>query len=188
MPSCTYPSLMQKLLNTNRATLSLNILIQTHPFQSLFACLLVHLFICFPTYVFYLAFNFSLHCKSHTFLSCFFWSVQRGAIVNLSPMQIICGHERVKLKNSKLPHFPPHLNLRVALQLPPGTETVPLGLKRPVKPQARQAHPLKLKLTRGTLSILVVGLVSSVRWDWSRFACQYSWLPAYLHGPYACVT
>lgn len=138
--------------------------------------------------IFYLAFYFSFNFKRLNFLSCFLWSAQRGVILSLLPGQFKCDLEMFKLKNSKVPLCPPLPNLQVALQPQPGTEMVRLGLKRPLKPQARQVHPLNLKLTRGTLTTLVVGLVSLASWDWSQFSCQFSWLPASLHEKCACVT
>lgn len=126
--------------------------------------------------------------KHHTFLSCFLWCAQRGVILNPPPGQTRHDLETFKLKNSKVPLCPPLPNPQVALQAQPGTKTVPPGLKRPLKPQARQARPLKLKLTRGALTTLVAGLVSSTSLNWSHFACRCPYLPASLHGKRACIT
>lgn len=105
--------------------------------------------------------------------------VQRGVILKVSSVRLKRDHETFKLKSSKAPPCPPLPNLQVALLLlllPPDTETVPLLLKRPVKLQARQAPPLRLKLTRGTLTTLIVAMVSSVRSEPVRT------------GPSTCIT
>lgn len=142
-------------------------------------CLHVHLCICFHRCASFILLSVSiLTSKYHAFLSCFVGSAQRGVILSLSPGQTRCDLETFKLENSKVPLCPPLPNLPVVLQPQPGTGRVPLGLKRSLKPQARQAHLLKLKLTRGALTTLIVGLVSSTSWDRSRFACRCSCLPA----------
>lgn len=74
---------------------------------------------------------------------------QRGPTLNQSPGPIRCVLEKRKLKSSKVPPCPPPLNLQVAPVPRLGTGTVPRGLKRPVKPPARQPRPIKLKLTHG---------------------------------------
>lgn len=84
-------------------------------------------------------------------------------ILNLSSVQIKRDPKMFKLKSSPVPPCLPLPNLQVALLQPPDTERLPLGLKRPVNLQARQAHPVKPKLTRGTLTTLIAGTVSSVR-------------------------
>jgi len=109
--------------------------------------------------------------------SCFHWSAQKGTLLNPSSGQSRCDPETFKLKNSRAPLYPPLPNRRVALRPQLSTETVLRGLKRLSNPQARQAHPLKLKLTHGALTTLVAGLVSGARWDWSQFACRCSCLP-----------
>ncbi len=136
------------------------------------ACSLMHLFaqMCILLSVSILT------SKYQTSLSCFLGSAQRGVILNPSPRQTRCDLETVKLENSRVPLCPPPPNPQVALQPQRGTGTVLRELKRPLEPQARQAHPLKLKLTRGALTTLVAGLVSSASRDWSRlpvdvFAC-----------------
>ncbi len=135
----------------------------------------------------YLSFSLStLTSKYHTFPSCLLWSAQRG--VTLNPSLGLTRCELKKLKNSKVSLCPPLPNLRAALQPQQGTETVPRGLKRQLKPQARQAHPLKLKLTRGALTTLAAGLVSSASWGWSQFTCRCACLPASLHGKCVCIS
>lgn len=85
---------------------------------------------------------------------------QRGVVLKVSSVRV--KRDREMLKSSKAPPCPPPPSLRVALlPLPPDTEMGPLLPKRPVRLRARQAPPpLRLKLTRGALTTLIVGLVS----------------------------
>lgn len=89
--------------------------------------------------------------------------VQRGVVLKVSSVRVKRDRETFKLKSSKAPPCPPPPSLQVALlPLPPDTETGPLLPKRPVRLRARQGPPpLRLKLTRGALTTLIVGLVSS---------------------------
>lgn len=88
--------------------------------------------------------------------------VQRGVVLKVSSVRVKRDRETFKLKSSKAPPCPPPPSLQVVLlPLPPDTETGPLLPKRPVRLQARQAPPLRLKLTHGALATQIVGLVSS---------------------------
>lgn len=134
--------------------------VQLTTYLSVSLSLLVCMSVCASFILLSISILTSKHC---TFPSCFLRSAQRGAILNPSPGQTKCDLETFKLNNSKVPLCPPRPNLRVGPQAQPGTKTGPRGLKRQLKPQARQARPLKLKLTRGALT-LVAGLVSSAKW------------------------
>lgn len=100
-------------------------------------------------------------CLYCLFPPCSLWSAQRSVTLNRLAGQTRHEPETPKLKNSKVPPHQHLLNPLGARALRPGTKMVRLLLKRPLKLQARLAHPSRRKLTRGILTLLAEGMVSS---------------------------